>query len=73
MNKEYNIGIYIRLSMADEDTGYAARRKVTASATSVCSSIAFSTIIRSCLAVSGSSLRMTVIPARTFIVLSSRR
>ena len=22
MNKEYNIGIYIRLSMADEDTGY---------------------------------------------------
>ena len=22
MSKEYNIGIYIRLSMADEDTGY---------------------------------------------------
>jgi len=22
MNKEYSIGIYIRLSMADEDTGY---------------------------------------------------
>ena len=66
MSKEYNIGIYIRLSMA-------ARRKVTASATSVCSSIAFSTIIRSCLTVSGLSLRMTVIPARIFTVLSSRR
>lgn len=39
----------------------------------VCSSIAFSTIIRSCLTVSGLSLRMTVIPARTFTVLSSRR
>ena len=65
MSKEYNIGIYIRLSMADED-------KVTASATSVCSSIAFSTIIRSCLTVSDLSLRMTVIPARTFTVLSSR-
>ena len=51
----------------------AARRKVTASATSVCSSIAFSTIIRSCLTVSGLSLRMTVIPARIFTVLSSRR
>ena len=22
MSKEYNIGIYIRLSLADEDTGY---------------------------------------------------
>ena len=39
----------------------------------VCSSIAFSTITRSCLTVSGLSLRMTVIPARTFTVLSSRR
>ena len=24
MSKEYNIGIYIRLSMADEDTGYGS-------------------------------------------------
>ena len=69
MSKEYNIGIYIRLSMADEDTGYGSK----AESDSVCSSIAFSTIIRSCLTVSGLSLRMTVIPARTFTVLSSRR
>ena len=25
MSKEYNIGIYIRLSMADEDTGYGSK------------------------------------------------
>ena len=25
MSKEYNIGIYIRLSMADEDTGYVSK------------------------------------------------
>ena len=25
MNKEYTIGIYIRLSMADEDTGYGSK------------------------------------------------
>ena len=25
MSKEYNIGIYIRLSMADEDTGYGSQ------------------------------------------------
>ena len=73
MSKEYNIGIYIRLSMLMKIPAMAARRKVTASATSVCSSIAFLTIIRSCLTVSGLSLRMTVIPARTFTVLSSRR
>ena len=59
MSKEYNIGIYIRLSMADEDTGYGSKAE--------------SDSIRSCLAVSGLSLRMTVIPARTFTVLNSRR
>ena len=73
MSKEYNIGIYIRLSMADEDTGYGSKAESDSMATSVCSSIAFSTITRSCLTVSGLSLRMTVIPARTFTVLSSRR
>ena len=30
MNKDYTIGIYIRLSMADEDTGTATRLRVTA-------------------------------------------
>ena len=25
MSKAYNIGIYIRLSMADEDTGYGSK------------------------------------------------
>ena len=73
MSKEYNIGIYIRLSMADEDTGYGSKAESDSKATSVCSSTAFLTIIRSCLTVSDLSLRMTVIPARTFTVLSSRR
>ena len=30
MSKDYTIGIYIRLSMADEDTGQATRPRVTA-------------------------------------------
>ncbi len=29
MNKDYTIGIYIRLSMADEDTGNGTRPRVT--------------------------------------------
>ena len=74
MSKEYNIGIYIRLSMADEDTGYGSKAESDSIGNNVCSSIAsFLTIIRNCQAVSGLSLRMTVIPARTFTVLSSRR
>ena len=28
MSKEYNIGIYIRLSMADEDTGYGSKAEI---------------------------------------------
>ena len=28
MSKKYNIGIYIRLSMADEDTGYADTQRL---------------------------------------------
>lgn len=64
MNKDYTIGIYIRLSMADEDTG---------SGNSVCSSTATLTIIRRFPNIRGLSSRMMAIPGQIFIVLSSRR
>ena len=73
MSKEYNIGIYIRLSMADEDTGYGSKAESDSIGNQRMLINRFLTFIQSCLAVSGLSLRMTVIPARTFTVLSSRR
>jgi len=60
MNKDYTIGIYIRLSMADEDTG-------------VCSSTTTLTIILRFPNIRGLSSRMMAIPGQIFIVLSSRR
>ena len=78
MSKEYNIGIYIRLSMADEDTGYGSKAESDSIGNQRMLINRFldnhpELSIRSCLTVSGLSLRMTVIPARTFTVLSSRR
>ncbi len=73
MSKEYNIGIYIRLSMADEDTGYGSKAESDSIGNQRMLINRFLDNHPECLTVSGLSLRMTVIPARTFTVLSSRR
>ena len=73
MSKEYNIGIYIRISMADEDTGYGSKAESDSIGNQRMLINRFLDNHPNCQAVSGLSLRMTVIPARTFTVLSSRR
>ena len=61
MNKDYTIGIYIRLSMADEDTGNGSKATATL------------TTIRRFPNIRDLSSRMMAIPGQIFIVLSSRR
>ena len=74
MVKDYTIGIYIRLSMADEDTGTGNKaEKATASEISVCSSTATLTTIRHSPNIRGLSSRMMDIPVRIFTGLSLPR
>ena len=73
MVKGYTIGIYIRLSMADEDTGNGSKAEATASGISVCSSTATLTTIRHSPNIRGLSSRMMDIPVRIFTGLSLPR
>ncbi len=65
MSKEYNIGIYIRLSMADEDTGYGSKAESDSIGNQRMLINRFLDNHPECHTVSGLSLRITVIPART--------
>ncbi|MFR1826651.1 MAG: hypothetical protein ACLSXD_07925 [Lawsonibacter sp.] len=73
MSKEYNIGIYIRLSMADEDAGYGSKAESDSIGNQRMLINRFLDNHPELSHCQRSSLRMTVIPARTFTVLSSRR
>lgn len=73
MSKEYNIGIYIRLSMADEDTGYGSKAESDSIGNQRMLINRFLDNHPELSHCQRSEFGMTVIPARTFTVLSSRR
>ncbi len=72
MSKDYTIGIYIRLSLADEIQAMATNPKVTALPTSVCSSTGIWMNRPRYPSVRDWSLPMTGIPVQIFAVHSSR-
>ena len=73
MNKDYTIGIYIRLSMADEDTGNGSKAESDSIGNQRMLSTATLTTIRHSPNIRGLSSRMMDIPVRIFTGLSLPR
>ena len=73
MNKDYTIGIYIRLSMADEDAGNGSKAESDSIGNQRMLINRYLDNHPTLSNIRGLSSRMMAIPGQIFIVLSSRR